>query len=71
MALLTNVCVFYNCRSTHASECAPLPCRPARSAPACMPLAASVLLFLTEFNEHIWSEDERGWRDGAKRQRGE
>lgn len=70
MALLTNVCVFHNCRSTHASEyAAPLPS--CAVGPACAPLAASVLLFLTEFNEHIWSEDKRGWRDGAKRRRGE
>lgn len=40
---------------------------------SCMagPSQPSVLLFLTEFNEHIWSEDKRGWRDGAKRRRGE
>lgn len=35
------------------------------------PRAASVSLFLTGFSEHIWSEDKRRWRDGAKRQRGE
>lgn len=47
-----------------------LPSSPALSG-RCAPLAASVLLFLTEFSEHIWSEDKRGWRDGAKRRRGE
>lgn len=34
-------------------------------------VTASVLLFLTEFSKHIWSEDKRGRWDGAKRQRGE
>lgn len=33
-----------------------------------VPLQASGLLFLTEFNEHIWSEAERGWREGANRE---
>lgn len=44
---------------------------PHLSAQACTSLTASVLLFLTEFNEHICSEDKRGWRNGAKSQRGE
>lgn len=39
--------------------------------PGVHPVTASILLFLTEFNEHIWSEDKRGRWDGAKRQRGE
>lgn len=47
------------------------PCCPALSAQCTCPFAASILLFLTEFNEHIWSEDKRGWKDGAKRWRGE
>lgn len=45
--------------------------RPQPVSPACTPCVASVLLFLTEFNEHIWSEDKRGLRDCAKRRRGE
>lgn len=70
LVLLTNVCVFHNCGSTHASEYAPtLPS--CTVGPACTPQVVGVLLFLTEFSEHIWSEDKRGWRDGAKRRRGE
>ncbi|CAB1433632.1 unnamed protein product [Pleuronectes platessa] len=45
--------------------------RPALSTRRARSLQPSVLLFLTEFSKHIWSEDKRGWRDSAKRQRGE
>lgn len=38
LALLTNVCVFHNCRSTHTREYAPIPSRPALSAQRACPL---------------------------------
>ena len=69
MALLTNVHVYFIIAGSHMHLNMHLPS--CAVGPTCTPRAASVLLFLTEFNEHIWSEDKRGWRDGAKRRRGE
>lgn len=65
------MCVYFVIADPHMHLNVHPPLPSCTVGPVCMPFAASVLLFLTEFNEHIWSEDKRGWRDGAKRRRGE